>query len=190
MGIKMAICSEPVLCHPDPLKPYYLETNASGVAMGAILNQCQEDGKLHPVGYMSKSFTDVEKNYDTHDKELLAIIKALEHWHIFLKGTEKPITVFTDHQNLEYWQKAQNFNQRHAQWHLLLANFNFTIHYQPRKQSGKLDALSRQSDHLDIEDKPQVLLPSNIFANIAEISSKVEIQDRIGQQLDKDKSLT
>ena len=65
--------------------------------MGAILNQRQEDGRLHPVGYMSKSFMDAEKNYNTHNKELLAIIKALEHWGIFLEGTEKPITVFTDH---------------------------------------------------------------------------------------------
>jgi hypothetical protein len=43
-AIKEAICQRPVLAHPDPSKPYYLETDASGAAMGAILNQRQEDG--------------------------------------------------------------------------------------------------------------------------------------------------
>jgi hypothetical protein len=79
-AIKDAICQRPVLAHPDPTKPYYLETDASGAAMGAVLNQRQEDGRLHPIAYMSQSFAGAEQNYDTHDKELLAIIKAFEFW--------------------------------------------------------------------------------------------------------------
>jgi hypothetical protein len=79
-AIKEAICQRPVLAHPDPSKPYYLETDASGAAMGAVLNQRQEDGRLHPIAYMSQSFAGAEQNYDTHDKELLAIIKAFEFW--------------------------------------------------------------------------------------------------------------
>jgi hypothetical protein len=141
-AIKEAICQRPVLAHPDPAKPYYLETDASGAAMGAILSQRQEDGRLHPIAYMSQSFSGAEHNYDTHDKELLAIIKALEFWWIFLEGTKDPVTVFTDHRNLEYWQESRTFNRRHARWHLLLANYNFRIHYRPGKQSGKPDALS------------------------------------------------
>ncbi|QRW22945.1 Retrotransposable element Tf2 protein [Rhizoctonia solani] len=64
--------------------------------MGAILSQRGEDNRLHPVAYMSKSFSGAEANYDTHDKELLAIIKALEEW--------------------QYWMQARTFNQRHARW--------------------------------------------------------------------------
>ncbi|CUA78235.1 Transposon Tf2-11 polyprotein [Rhizoctonia solani] len=116
--------------------------NASGVAIGVVLSQQQEDGRLHPVAYMSKSFQGAANNYDTHNKELLAIIKALQHWRIFLEGTETPITIFTDHRNLEYWKESRNFNRRHAQWHLLLAGFNFRIHYRPGNQSGKPDVLS------------------------------------------------
>jgi hypothetical protein len=113
-AIKDAICQKPVLAHPDPTKPYYLETDASGAAMGAVLNQRQEDRRLHPIAYMSQSFAGAEQNYDTHDKELLAIIKAFEFWRIFLGGTKEPITVFTDHRNLEYWQDSRTFNRRHA----------------------------------------------------------------------------
>ncbi|CCO34403.1 Retrotransposable element Tf2 155 kDa protein type 2 [Rhizoctonia solani AG-1 IB] len=104
--LKRRVTHWPVLAHSDPSKPYFLETNASGVAMGAILSQQSEDGRLHPIAYMSKSFNDAERNYDTHNKELLAIIRALEEWRIFLESTPQPITVFTDHCNLEYWRKS------------------------------------------------------------------------------------
>ncbi|KAF8751562.1 hypothetical protein RHS01_08343 [Rhizoctonia solani] len=89
--LKALVTKAPVLIHSNPNLPYYLETDASGVAMGAILSQRGPDNRLHPVAYMSKSFSGAEANYDTHDKELLAIIKALEEWRIFLEATDKPI---------------------------------------------------------------------------------------------------
>jgi hypothetical protein len=187
-SIKEAICQRPVLAHPDPSKCYYLETDALGAAMGAILSQRQEDGRLHPIAYMSQSFAGAEQNYDTHDKELLAIIKALEFWRIFLEGTKESITVFTDHRNLEYWQESRTFNRRHARWHLLLANYNFRIHYCPGKQSGKPDALSRRPDHLDVTPKPQIMLPKEVFVSIA-TEPEIELQKRIEKLLDQDESL-
>ncbi|KAF8697567.1 hypothetical protein RHS03_07749, partial [Rhizoctonia solani] len=78
-AIKAEICNEPVLAHPDESKPYTLEADASGAAMGAILSQRKKDGCLHPVAFMSASFSPAELNYDTHDRELLAIIWAFEH---------------------------------------------------------------------------------------------------------------
>jgi hypothetical protein len=187
-AIKEAICQRPVLAHPNPDLPYFLETDASGAAMGAVLSQRQEDGRLHPNAYMSQSFTGAEHNYDTHDKELLAIIKALEFWRIFLEGTKEPITVFTDHKNLEYWQESCTFNRRHARWHLLLANYNFRIHYRPGKQSGKPDALSRRPDHLDIAPEPQIMLPKEVFVSIA-TEPEIKLQNRIERLLDQDESL-
>jgi hypothetical protein len=86
--IKAAISKEPTLAHPNESKPYFLETDASGAAMGAVLSQRQEDGRLYPIAFMSASFSPAELNYDTHDKELLAIIRAFEHWCIFLEGTK------------------------------------------------------------------------------------------------------
>ncbi|QRW23767.1 Retrotransposable element Tf2 protein [Rhizoctonia solani] len=141
--LKSLVTRSPVLIHSNPDLPYYLETDASGVAMGAILSQRGEDNRLHPIAYMSKSFSGAKANYDTHDKELLAIIKALEEWRIFLEATDRPIQVFTDHRNLEYWMQARTFNRRHARWRIFLSDFNFEIHYRPGKQSGKPDALSR-----------------------------------------------
>ncbi|KAF8755363.1 hypothetical protein RHS01_05227 [Rhizoctonia solani] len=84
-GLKDAITNAPVLCHADPAKPYFLKTDASGAALGSILSQRQEDGRLHPLGFLSESFKGAEQNYDTHNKELLAIIRSFEYWRIFLK---------------------------------------------------------------------------------------------------------
>ncbi|QRW23207.1 Retrotransposable element Tf2 protein [Rhizoctonia solani] len=166
--LKVLVTKSPVLIHSNPELPYYLETDASGVAMGAILSQRGSDNRLHPIAYMSKSFSGAEANYDTHDKELLAIIKALEEWRIFLEATDKPIQVFTDHRNLEYWMQAQTFNRRHARWRIFLSDFNFEIHYRPGKQSGKPDALSRRSDYIDAPQEPEIMLPAEVFANTSE----------------------
>ncbi|QRW15579.1 Retrotransposable element Tf2 protein [Rhizoctonia solani] len=174
--LKSLVTRSPVLIHSNPSLPYYLETDASGVAMGAILSQQGTDNRLHPIAYMSKSFSGAEANYDTHDKELLAIIKALEEWRIFLEATDKPIQVFTDHRNLE-----------HAQWRIFLSNFNFEIHYCPGKQSGKPDALSRRSDYVDNPPEPEVMLPAEVFANTLE--EEMEVVSLVWNKLREDPSL-
>ncbi|QRW24287.1 Retrotransposable element Tf2 protein [Rhizoctonia solani] len=188
-GLKEAITNAPVLCHANPAKPYFLETDASGAALGSILSQRQEDGCLHPLGFLSESFKGAEQNYDTHDKELLAIICSFEYWRIFLEGTLHPVTVFTDHRNLEYWKESRTFNRRHARWHLLLAGYNFHIVYRPGKQSSKPDALSRRSDHADVPPAPQTMLPDPVFANVALVTPEKELQRQIEASLDQDESL-
>ncbi|CEL52809.1 hypothetical protein RSOLAG1IB_11154 [Rhizoctonia solani AG-1 IB] len=173
--LQQAIITAPVIVHTNPTKPYYLETNTSGAALGSVLSQCQEDGCLHLIGYLSESFKGAKQKYNTHDKELLAIIQSFEHWCIYLEGTTTPIMVFTDHCNLEYWKESQMFNHRHACWHLLLAGFHFHIMYRPGKQSTKPDALSYQANHLDIPLANQSMLPESVFANISMILPEKEI---------------
>ncbi|KAF8756360.1 hypothetical protein RHS01_04300 [Rhizoctonia solani] len=187
-NLKDAITGAPVLCHADLPKPYFLETDASGAALGSILSQRQEDGRLHPLGFLSESFKGAEQNYDTHDKELLAIIRSFEYWRIFLEGTAHPITVFTNHRNLEYWKESQTFNVV-MQGGLLLAGYNFQIVYRPGKQSGKPNALSRRADHADIPPANQTMLPDPVFANVALVLPEKELQRRIESSLDQDKSL-
>ncbi|CEL52857.1 Retrotransposable element Tf2 155 kDa protein type 1 OS=Schizosaccharomyces pombe (strain 972 / ATCC 24843) GN=Tf2-1 PE=4 SV=1 [Rhizoctonia solani AG-1 IB] len=170
--IKTAISQEPVFVHPDESQPYTLETDASGTAMGAVLLQRKDDGCLHPVAFMCASFSPAELNYDTHDKELLAIIRTFEHWRIFLEGTEHPVTVLTNHKNLAYWKSARTFNRCHVRWHLILASYNFVIASWPRKQSQKPDTLSRRMDHSEIEPSPQIMLPETQFEGFgAEITT-------------------
>lgn len=187
-AIKTEITKDPVLVHPNPNKPYFLETNASGVAMGAILSQKQADRYLHPIAFMSESFNDAQRNYDTHDKELLAIICSLEHWHIFLEGTIEPITVYTDHRNLEYWKEARTWNRRHARWYQLIASFDFHIVYRAGKMSAKPDALSRRHDHPDIPNKAQIMITAERFQGF-KAETSLDIISAIQEAQSEDESL-
>jgi len=78
---------------------------------GAVLSQqSPEDDKWHPVSFYSKLLNDVEQNYEMHDKEMLAIIRALEEWHHFLEGSQHRFKIWTDHKNLEYFMTVKKLN--------------------------------------------------------------------------------
>ena len=99
------------------------------------------------MAFLSKSLLEVEQNYKIHDKEMLAIIQAMEEWRHFLESSKLEFEVCTDHKNLEYFRTAKKLNQRQARWSLFLACFDFVLHHRPGKSMGKLDALSRRADH-------------------------------------------
>jgi len=101
--LKSAVTSTPMLAFPSKSSPFHLECNASNFATGAILSQQQEDGLFHPIGFMSKSFSDTEQNYQIHDKEMLVIMCALEEWRHFLEGSNQKFEIHTDHKNLSYF---------------------------------------------------------------------------------------
>jgi len=108
----------------------------------------------------------VERNYEIHDKEMLAIVRALEEWRHFVEGVEHRCEIWTDHKNLQYFMTAKKLNRRQARWSLLLARFDFIMHHRPSKSMGKMDALSCRSDHgTGSEDNENmVLLTPNFFA--------------------------
>jgi len=89
----------------------------------------------------------IEQNYKIHDKEMLAIICALEEWRHFLEGATHPVEIWTDHKNLEYFMTAKKLNRCQARWSLHLARFDFLLYHHPRRTMGKPDALSRRADH-------------------------------------------
>jgi len=112
-----------------------------------LSQQSTTDGKWHPVAFYSKSLSSIERNYKIHDKEMLAIIRALEEWKHFLEGATHPVEIWTDHKNLEYFMTAKKLNRRQARWSLHLARFDFLLHHRPGRTMGKPDALSRRADH-------------------------------------------
>jgi hypothetical protein len=146
-ALKRAVMTTLVLTFPSDMALFHLECDASNFTMGAVLSQLQTDGKFHPVAFMSKSFLDVEWNYEIYDKEMLTIIRALEEWCHFLEGTPERFTILTDHWNLAHFHSAQRLNQRQVWWCLYLSRFDFSLVHWPGKLMGKPDALSRQADH-------------------------------------------
>ena len=111
--LKQAFTSAPILAHYVPGHPVVVETDASDYAIAAILSQWQ-DGELHPIAFFSRTLQATELNYDTHDKELLAIFSAFKTWHHYLEGTSNPVNVVTDHKNLEYFSTTKMLTRRQA----------------------------------------------------------------------------
>ena len=163
--LKQAFTSAPILVMADMSRPFILEADASDYATGAVLSQRQPNGEIHPVAFYSKTLNSAERNYDIYDKELLAIIRALDEWRHYLEGGEHPIDIISDHKNLLYFATARTLTRRQARWSLFLSRFHFTIMYRPGRLGGKPDALSRRSDLKPdgIDNTEKVLIPSEVF---------------------------
>ncbi|THU99645.1 hypothetical protein K435DRAFT_562679, partial [Dendrothele bispora CBS 962.96] len=83
------------------------------------------------------------RNYDIHDKEMLAIMRALKEWRHYLLGPE--FEIWTDHKNLEYFMTSKNLNRRQARWSL--ADYDFKLIHKPGVSQKKPDLLSRRKGH-------------------------------------------
>ena len=103
-----------------------IETDESDFALGCILSE-YVGRRLHPVAFHSRKLNDAERNYEIHDKELLAILEAFREWKHYLLGADEPVTAYTDHQNLQYFLTTKVWNPRQIRWPQWLANFNFKI---------------------------------------------------------------
>jgi len=113
-SLKKAFTSTPILTHWIPNAQHIVETDASDYALAAILSIVNEDDEVHPVAFHSHTFTAAELNYNTHDKELLAIFEAFKIWQHYLEGPAYPIDVVIDHKNLEYFSTTKVLTRRQA----------------------------------------------------------------------------
>ncbi len=91
-----------ILAILNETNPFMVEVDASKGAVSAVLSQ-KQNRKWRPVAFMSKSLTATECNYEIYNKELLAIMLALNKWCHYLMGVAKDIEIWTDHQNLQYF---------------------------------------------------------------------------------------
>ena len=98
---------------PTDADPYRVETDGSGIGIGAVLFQ-KHDGIWHPVAFISRSLNDAERNYHAADLEMLAIIFALTEWRHYLLDATHPVEILTDHKNLEFFCKPQDLSRRQA----------------------------------------------------------------------------
>jgi len=83
-----------------------MEVDASNYAIGEVLSMEYEDEWWKPVVFLSKFLNETERNYEIHDKEMLAVMRMLENWKHLLESAKFKFEVWTDHKNLEYFMKA------------------------------------------------------------------------------------
>ncbi len=109
--LKQAFTHAPILTYWVSDHQLVVETDASNYAITAILSIYFEDGEIHPITFLSQSLHNAELNYDTHNKELLAIFEAVKYWRHYLEGSTDPIDIITDHKNLEYFSTTKILTQ-------------------------------------------------------------------------------
>ena len=121
-----------------------METDVLDYTLAAILSIVNEDNEVYPVAFHSCIFTAAELNYDTYDKELLAIFEAFKIWRHFLEGLAYSINVVMDHKDLEYFSTTKVLIRMQAQWSEYLSQFNLVIRFHPGRLSTKSNAFTRQ----------------------------------------------
>jgi len=112
--LKGVFTTKPVLAAPNLDKEFRVEADASNYTTGEVPSMRCSDNLWRLVTFISKSLSDIERNYEIHNKEMLAVIRCLEAWRHFLEGTTVKFKIWTDHKNLEYFMKAQKLNKRQA----------------------------------------------------------------------------
>jgi hypothetical protein len=122
---------------------FIVEMDTSDYALVAILSIVDSDGEIHPMAFLSCTFSSAELNYDIYDKELLAIFEAFKSWRHYLEGVGTPIDIMTDYKNLEYFSMTKLLTQQQAHWSEYLSTFNMVICFQPGHLSGKPDTMTR-----------------------------------------------
>ena len=129
-AIQKQVVSTSILLFPDDNWPFQVEADSSNFATRVVLSQkSTTDNMWHPIAYYSKSLNAVERNYEIHDKKMLAIIHTLENWCHFLEGACHKFEIWTDHKNLEYFMTVKKLNHHQACWSLYLSRFDFGMHY-------------------------------------------------------------
>ena len=135
-----------MLFRSDPSLPPIVETDASDYAVAGIFSVRTDNGEIHPVAFFSRTLSRAELNYDTHDKELLAIFEAFKTWRHYLESPHHAIDVITNHKNLEYFSSTKVLTRRQARWSEYLSAFNMVIRFRPGKLGEKPDSLTRRAD--------------------------------------------
>ena len=93
--IKERLCGAPLLALPNFSKTFEIECDTSGIGIGAVLMQ-----EKRPIAYFSEKLNGAVLNYPTYDKELYALVKALETWQYYL--WPKEFVIHTDHESLKH----------------------------------------------------------------------------------------
>jgi len=139
--MKKCLATTPVLVIPDIEKMFEVYCDVSYQGLGCVLMQ-----EKRVVAYASRQLKVHEKNYPTHDLELVAIVFTLKSWRHYLYDSQ--FQVFSDHKSLKYLFDQKELNMRHRRWMEYLKDYDFELLYHPDKANVVADALSRKKIHM------------------------------------------
>ena len=139
--LKVACTCAPVLAYAEYSKRFTLQTDASGLELGAVLYQKDDEETPRPIAFASHSLSRCESNYPAYKLELLALKWAVcDRFHEYVYGSE--FDVYTDNNPLTYINRTAKLDAVGQRWVAALASYMFNMHYQTGKTNTATDALS------------------------------------------------
>ena len=150
--LKEVLTSSPVLVFPKfgPGCEFVLETDASYVGLGAVLSQQQDDGKVHPIAYASRSLDQHERNYGVTELETLGLVWAVRYFRPYLLGHHT--IVYTDHSVCLSLLNHPRPSGKLARWAMTIQEMDLLIKHRSGKSNTNADALSRNPVDLNPSD--------------------------------------
>ena len=151
---KKILINHPILPYPDFSRPFILTTDASNVALGAVLSQ-EQLGEDKPIAYTSTTLNETkQKRYST----IYLLLWAAKYFKPYLYG--KKFTIYTDHRPLQWLFSVKEPNPKLVRWRLKLEEYDYHIVYKKGKFNTNADALSRiQIYPLDIDARSTAVQP-------------------------------
>ena len=141
VSLQHSLCSPPVLAIPCVGEPLVLHTDASGFAVAAVLGQLDQKGVERPTAFASQKLSGAQLGWATIEKEAYAIIWALNRFREIIFGSR--ITVFCDHNLLQYIKECAPKSAKLLRWLLALQEFDVEVKYTKGSQNVVADYLSR-----------------------------------------------
>ena len=167
--LKYLASKAPILRSFDPRYPIFVSTDASGYAVGAVLEQDEGDGR-RPVAYFSQTLKIHEQRYSIRERELLAVVQAIRHWRYYLYG--RAFEVNTDHESLRYLRSQEKLNDRQVRWLEFLEQFQFKIRPVKGTSNPVADALSREPRDAPAKHMPNQDLLSRVLLKTTDSSPR------------------
>jgi hypothetical protein len=139
--LKEKMVTAPILVFPDWEKKFHVHVYASAIALGAILAQPGARDLDHLIAFTRRKLSDSKQNYNTTEREGLAMVYALHKYRHYLLG--KHFKMFTDHSALKYLVNKPMLGGGIYQWLLLFQEFDFEVIVKPEKLNAGPDQLPR-----------------------------------------------